>query len=1585
MSKEIAQTVGGKRIAWLLAILAAFAVMATVGTQFRSASADVTAASYSITGPFTANDCTGAPAANLAAGDTVYYCVNMTADDAPIVAPLEVVVTRVDTDMSLTGVTNPVSGPLPACVSGAPTSVTCTYAGINPTSRFQLAVQATINGDIAAGAAGITATVNDPGVQAAQTVGTNSTVAVNVVASTAASKVNSPTTLTAAGGTYTSTVTYTSPADAGVETTALTIRDNITTAGITIPAGAATFDPASTANIAGLTLTCSSASPAGWPAAAITTTTTTVLSCVVGSIDAADITAGETVGVVFTSSVGASVATRTFTDTGSYTATAGGVSLTATSTVQTVTQTGALIAELRHMTDGTGPTAVFAGREININVRNSRHTICAVQQNTAIDIGGDNDYADGPSGTYGGDIAPVAAQLPGLTLANIVVTNGGGYASTIDTDPTFSDVRIFLGDGTATGLPASTTTAGLLGATCISWVSLDAGDQSISIVYVDGVSGLNVSAHWDSDGDANDNTAGTNGTPNTTIIKEWNRLEDSTVTLTGGATGTVTGTGATGAISRTIGVTLNPATGLYQFTNVTVKDIFRGSHTNSAGQKEGPGVVTGDAGSNQFANGLAGVNWTATLAAGSCGTLGGFPAGSVSLPITGVTTLGQTGLAASFPNLVFAPGGASENCGPGRSATINFTGSEPGPLGSGTGIVVTESVTFTFNTEIAAKQVFLAWAGQRVILEHDWRIAAGDTGLTTDGPNPAGTCPFDDASRTAPGTTFSVKYIKGSGPGNFLPSLGAVISGNDQAVVTVGADDDSQTIQVGPSQDNDIPGDPNGTCISRVLFESEDQGQVDIEAFVDGGNLNVTKHAFVIYYMKINTINVSLATQFSKPSHNSSALADWSNTGGTGAPTNPWDASKDDADNAAEWNVSKDLLVRGRVTGWFVNSNPSGRARDDSNPLNVLPADRWVMPSDWPLLAGGPADPADGSDAIGTAEQFRPYYDIMFAPNNARGIALTNPEGTAAVQVAVVAVSPAFTNTATSFVVSSCVSLPANATVIVGANTSRTVVSCASSVLTVSAVLAGIPAAGTPVFLVTGVPFEGPFSLLDIKGFAGEGKGGAALSNWTGFVGGIRDTTKEDGDVDMWDAPMPPAPVSVSIRGTGFIKQVLKDEVYYLGTPNVLPQTYPNPYYISNIPDSPFIPAIVVGGGYFWDSWGSDGPGGLGQGVYRFWQPAIIGTNSAGVGDALSATDSAELAIIRTAFGDTTIARDLVVYTDNHGEFMVAANGDFKTVLTACQTNTLAGGKHCATGDKVGTGTITATVDYPDFRGKHFPVLSNAATVDWTWGGYKDVTVEAGETDQFKYIVFHAMDRDGFCRPGTTGAVLLHSVLTSEDAKYDFSSLGARYNLDPNENVDFLIDSGEGIIILQSGGGTINDGKQFATGVTTFSKAANDPATSGILEFDLSPLAAEGQTDECQAWIKVSNSLLGVLNVLTIAHDDEGNIGFDRVIDLTNTHSYSLSFRWSLITWIGADAISVNDAIKGTGDAGKNPGGNDISASVTAIYGWDAAAQQWLGFFPSGVNVPGANDLTSLKTGDAYWIAITGPSSVTWTIASNVN
>ena len=56
-----------------------------------------------------------------------------------------------------------------------------------------------------------------------------------------------------------------------------------------------------------------------------------------------------------------------------------------------------------------------------------------------------------------------------------------------------------------------------------------------------------------------------------------------------------------------------------------------------------------------------------------------------------------------------------------------------------------------------------------------------------------------------------------------------------------------------------------------------------------------------------------------------------------------------------------------------------------------------------------------------------------------------------------------------------------------------------------------------PVFLVQGVPFEGPYSLVDIPGFSANTGSGAAISN----LGGVqtRDTTQGDGTIDWWCLP----------------------------------------------------------------------------------------------------------------------------------------------------------------------------------------------------------------------------------------------------------------------------------------------------------------------------------------------------------------------------------------------------------------------------------------------------------------------------------
>lgn len=1474
MSKELAQTVRSKKVAALVAVLALFTVFATLGSQWRSAQADIPTVTVAVT------DNVGA---TVAPGATIQYTI--TVDQTGVVGGTTTNTTLTvtfDGDLSNYAEPGVWSGlwATAECSFSTPT-LTCTDAA-GPIADSTVIVSFIVNaGDGVTITAPSACQVVDDGVGAFGPGCTSSSGDVTVDASLAGSVSADATNAVGMDHTFTFTLA----------------------AGVTCQGDP---DAANDTDVECV--------------AADVNTTLNIVSVVVVDPDTADATTVEV--TVNGSTAGAGTVSLDLTANVSDADASNDVNFTSDAGTKTY-----VTGELRHV-DGT---TVIDAQEVPNDVRGHRHTACVIDDATG-----------------NGVVIPLT-----LPLTQINVSGGGGYQYVTDPDPTFADVQV-----------THTTVIGASAATCFSWVSTEAGDQEISVNYT-GDDGGSYLVDWDTDDDGNGGTSPSNDS----LVKEWNVLEESCVTLSGGATGSgcdATSSSTDPTVEVTVGALFNPANSTYVISPITISDAFWGSHVNRTGSYE------------DWA--LWGVEWAAWLET-TCGTLnGGDP--TVGSPIVGVT--GQSG---SISLVV----GSDASCLLNDRIVVTITGNEPGVLGSGNGNEVVQHIVINLSTVVQVKQVFLAWAGQRVIVEHDWRLPPGDKDGGTDtsvAPVDGSTCPFTQTEGN-----FDVRYIRqANSPGNFVAGLGATIDGNDEAVVDVDYDN-TQT------DGEDIIGDANGSCISRVLYESEDQGQVNIEAFVDdddlpeGDPLNQTKIAFVIYYMKLESVTVSLVDDVSKPSHNSSASGyrDYS-------PGNPWDSSKDVS--TVDWNVSKDLLVRARVKGWFTTQNATGRAAGTDTNGGVLPAGRWVMPDDWAQLAGGPAD-TDGlnaaTDGIGIAEAYQPQKDIMIAPNNKLGRSLANPEGTLA-DVAVTTVAVAVTSSATTVTVASASAIPVNACILIDSEYMK-VTSKAGNVLTVTRYTSpalncagtttskAAHAVGALVILVnlTGVPFEGPYSLLDIPGLAASGLGGAALSNWDS--NNIRDTIWGDGDVDAWDAPMPPSLLTVNIRGAGFIKEVVKDEVYYIGTANTASQVYPNPFYIVNIPDSPFIPAVVAGGGYLWDSWGNDGPGCVGgrgcnntptvngDGVYRFWWPVKIGSNIWGVGDSsVTSAQAAELAAIRTAYSDPTIARDLVVYTDNHGEAMVTANGDFKLDYSGCATNALGGGHHCAPGDKVGASTLTAVADYPDFRGKHYPLLSNVATVNWTWGGYKDVTIEDGETEQYKYVVFHAMDRDGFCYAAPAGSVQLHPVYTPHS--------NDEFNGNPSETVDFMIDSGEGIILTTSDGASSSSQytKQFAEGVWTYSTYANDPAVTGLKEFPLSSLAATGATDECQAWIKVSNSLLGILDILVIAHDDEGDVGFDKIIDLQSTMSYSLSFRWTLITWAGQDGIATADALKGSGGAT-----NDITSSVTAVYGWDPAAQAWLGYFPSAVPVPGANDLTKLTNGDAYWIAITGPGSVTWTIATNVD
>lgn len=876
------------------------------------------------------------------------------------------------------------------------------------------------------------------------------------------------------------------------------------------------------------------------------------------------------------------------------------------------------------------------------------------------------------------------------------------------------------------------------------------------------------------------------------LIKEWNTLLPTTITANDitdedGRPGP--GANLDGTIVE-LPVRLNQATGNFEGATDTYYENVMGSHVTNTG--------------NTLVTFATGATVTFSIPANQCGVID-IVSGvtNPANPATGKTvTVVSGGTPIGFEVLV-------DDCAGLGDTVVSIQAAYPAAtLGSERPAdPALEQITFRLTNRPVEKRPLLAWAGQRVVVENVWgpELCVSDNGF-------------------GPGI---VTFTKSNGPGAFLNT-------------TFGGEFE---LRQGPAQiittfSDDFVG--NG-CYSGVVFESEDPGQVDIGASVLGAPASQVE--FVIYYMKLNTVELDIVTSASKPTHNG-LNADWVLDAG-----NPWDA---DGDDTHESNVSADVLVRGRVTGWFLNSNPSGRARDASDPNNVLPADRWVMPNDWAFFAGADFD-EDGDTSIATAASLRPSYDILFGPD--QGVyELDNPAGTGVWIADVFASNP---------------------------------------------------------------PFEGPYSLIDAPGFAG-------FTPPAGFAqtasGAYRDTIQGDGVINIYDAPMPPAQITVQIAtgDAGFLKEVRKQDVYYTGpADDATLQDYRNPFYYTNIPSHP-IAAVTAGGGYQWNS--------AVQGAYNFWQP----TRTLG-----------------------EFPRSITIYSDNHGEFMVAANGDFNLNFAECATNAIGGGKVCDLGDKVGTSRITATADYPDFR-KHRPVSSNNVAIDWIWGGYTKVTVEDGEDPQIKYVVLHTVDRDGFCSI-PTGSVSLHPRIGLE--------------------VDFLVDAGDGIILDSELNGTIDGTRRFATDVETFSTAAN----TTVKEFP----TIDGRADECQAWIRLSNSLLTATNVLVTTTGDDGKpVAFDVLVDYRDSAELTLNFRWSLVTWVGANNIPVGDALAGEG---LNDGGNDISDEVTAIYGWNAASQDWLGYFPEGVGVPGANDLLTLSTGSAYWIAIEGPDAVTWTIATNVH
>jgi hypothetical protein len=492
-----------------------------------------------------------------------------------------------------------------------------------------------------------------------------------------------------------------------------------------------------------------------------------------------------------------------------------------------------------------------------------------------------------------------------------------------------------------------------------------------------------------------------------------------------------------------------------------------------------------------------------------------------------------------------------------------------------------------------------------------------------------------------------------------------------------------------------------------VMLVSEAPGEVDVDLALydqtlpggirlkpgtndpEGPVLN--QHGFVVFYLKLEDITLGNVVG-KRATHNS----------GLWTPPNPWDSSLDVTQ--AILNVSQDDLLRARVRGWFVGDNlsarpartvdadptvdtgdPLGGTIPDGNPANdadmVLPAGRWILPDDWPRLAG----PDWREQRIHWDIMDNPFDSIKSASNDP-GVTWTPP-----------ASAWGFTN---------------------GDNAGLGNYWKYNS-------LTG----STKVSLVAAYPVVGPFTpsteVPTSFGYA------APIAPFIPDIAGIplMKSVVPNGELEWWDAPMPPAKITfkildatVNVAGldvgnAGFFKDAWKADIYYVIVSGV--KYYTNPFYWIMIPASPYIPAFVNNGGYDWNSWNLTS-----YGPYPFWKI---------VNRPVTATDPTEVPSTDSANHPTKVQ----VYSDNHGEAMVFLNGNWNLNPDLFTFK----GLDIPFGSTVGSSTVVAMADYPYFR-KHSKLVSGTVTKTWTWGGM----VLGGSTDQMVLSVgnYSIANKTGF-------------------------------------------------------------------------------------------------------------------------------------------------------------------------------------------------------------------------------------------------
>ncbi len=268
----------------------------------------------------------------------------------------------------------------------------------------------------------------------------------------------------------------------------------------------------------------------------------------------------------------------------------------------------------------------------------------------------------------------------------------------------------------------------------VSWYSTSTGEQEVTVVNDAG----STLYGWNQDGGTLETGAST-----VALVKEWNTLAPTWIT--GSSTspvaeaGTLTpsnaqdvlvGTNLDGTVING-GMVLNSGNGTYVGATSTFYEYPIATHANAAGTQlsiaYGAKVtITRAAATTCGAVVLGGTNGVEyQIVSAPNGTTLDQPYDATLNPgeLIVLTSLGK-GIPFSFSTTA----GAVNDCtGIVGTTKVNIQVDYPILLGSDQPPApALETLTVNWTGTVAAKQVFLAWAGQRIILEHDWRLPAGD-------------------------------------------------------------------------------------------------------------------------------------------------------------------------------------------------------------------------------------------------------------------------------------------------------------------------------------------------------------------------------------------------------------------------------------------------------------------------------------------------------------------------------------------------------------------------------------------------------------------------------------------------------------------------------------------------------------------------------------------------------------------------------------------------------------------------------------------------------------------------------------------